>query len=1110
MANGLTKKVALPLIFAASAMTPALADTTISIQGPSDNNIAFDEIDEIAIVMNSTDNVSGVDLKVKLPKGLEIVDGFVKNVPTHSFKVEETADGFHVMLWSDVFEPINETTLGTFKVKANTKLKAGSTIDLTIVDVRDINNDKVSASATVTGNNSDPITIDKSKMLGIVELSAEDGDDTPTLVMSTLYEGNMPFSNTLFTPQTVAVTLKNTEALISDMEAILVLPEGMDLTEKGVWVNPERQVPNKLLSYAPLKDGEGNVVPHTYKIVYSGGLEAFNGKEGALFYFEVKAALNLAAEDVITINSIVLSDLYGVHALQNDININVQNMNQKAYEAILAGKKKAADDLAATELFDRVYDYKDVKAAREAAEAELDKQYKAGVLDLHQAEVEGLYDTYAQEITESKVANEDLKASYATKAEGLDTELVGKIPSGVTSFPEAGGVAPARAAKDAKAVTVYEWTQFFDADLTTKYDAALNAIQAYRDKVQELYDQKKEADAEKYDGALLADSEKAEGEVAKAYKAAQDAITTFENKLNSVNEANKLVFEDIADNALTNKLNDAKQYAADLENVDPYTKKGAYAGDETNHPEILAAINAAQEAINNLKGAEGPIQTGYDAKTLPFQEGIQPVIDAIQGEGGINDLIANIKTVADGVKAANDAAYAERWLDILDAMANIITFDAAHEDLLETDTYKAAHAAAEAAAKAYNDKLDELNEIGMVAKSAAELDVLKQAFLDSIDDQNDVVTNLTDLNDLIYAADDALNDAKNELERIKNDYEFMEEGVYTADLIDAIEAKIADLESRIDAIDDDVNNGTDDWQELLNENGEVDQWKADLQQLMDEINGTAEADGLDQDIANAEATYIKYHKLGDANMDGLVTTTDYVEIMNYVLMKTEYGEKYGTMPASDSEKFSQLNVSKEDGDSKINVTDAVALINLLSYGDIHGAAGARAIDANNDMLTMQTTMVNGVRRIALNLANSQMYAAAQFDLVLPEGMKVVGAQLATRANRHSLDSNVLADGTMRFAITSQNNRVFEGNEGAVVYIDVEGAGDVMFQNIEFATAAANTTAFQIGSEATGIASVKAAADGEQVYSIGGRLMNAVKKGINIIRRADGTTQKVIK
>jgi hypothetical protein len=68
----------------------------------------------------------------------------------------------------------------------------------------------------------------------------------------------------------------------------------------------------------------------------------------------------------------------------------------------------------------------------------------------------------------------------------------------------------------------------------------------------------------------------------------------------------------------------------------------------------------------------------------------------------------------------------------------------------------------------------------------------------------------------------------------------------------------------------------------------------------------------------------------------------------------------------------------------------------------------------------------------------------------------------------------------------------------------------MFQNIEFATAAANTTAFQIGSEATGIASVKAAADGEQVYSIGGRLMNAVKKGINIIRRADGTTQKVIK
>ena len=33
--------------------------------------------------------------------------------------------------------------------------------------------------------------------------------------------------------------------------------------------------------------------------------------------------------------------------------------------------------------------------------------------------------------------------------------------------------------------------------------------------------------------------------------------------------------------------------------------------------------------------------------------------------------------------------------------------------------------------------------------------------------------------------------------------------------------------------------------------------------------------------------------------------------------------------------------------------------------------------------------------------------------------------------------------------------------------------------------------------------------GQKIYDLGGRLMNGVKKGINIIRNADGSTKKVI-
>jgi hypothetical protein len=47
-------------------------------------------------------------------------------------------------------------------------------------------------------------------------------------------------------------------------------------------------------------------------------------------------------------------------------------------------------------------------------------------------------------------------------------------------------------------------------------------------------------------------------------------------------------------------------------------------------------------------------------------------------------------------------------------------------------------------------------------------------------------------------------------------------------------------------------------------------------------------------------------------------------------------------------------------------------------------------------------------------------------------------------------------------------------------------------------------------ETTGIDAARAEAGAGQVYSLSGRVMNALRKGINIIRRADGSTQKVIK
>ena len=83
----------------------------------------------------------------------------------------------------------------------------------------------------------------------------------------------------------------------------------------------------------------------------------------------------------------------------------------------------------------------------------------------------------------------------------------------------------------------------------------------------------------------------------------------------------------------------------------------------------------------------------------------------------------------------------------------------------------------------------------------------------------------------------------------------------------------------------------------------------------------------------------------------------------------------------------------------------------------------------------------------------------------------------------------------------------------MVYIDIEGAGSldqIEFQNVFFAETNAQLTQFTVGAaEATGINAVESDSLMDKVYNMGGRVMNAVKKGINIIKGNDGQTKTVV-
>lgn len=238
--------------------------------------------------------------------------------------------------------------------------------------------------------------------------------------------------------------------------------------------------------------------------------------------------------------------------------------------------------------------------------------------------------------------------------------------------------------------------------------------------------------------------------------------------------------------------------------------------------------------------------------------------------------------------------------------------------------------------------------------------------------------------------------------------------------------------------------------------------------------------------------------LGDANEDKAVNVLDYQKVLNMILDPT-------AQPAGDSDLFQNVDINQNE---VIEVGDLTAIVNYILTHEWNGYAAARAEKMEGESLTL----TQGTNRIAVNLANVTDYTAFQMDLVLPEGMKLVGAQLSDRAGEsHKLYSRAQLDGSIRMVASSVKGETFSGNDGAVLYLEVEGAGTPELLNILFSDANAVTRSFAIGNDATGIDTVSTFESLKQkVYDLGGRVKNGLKKGINIIRRADGTTGKVVK
>ncbi len=263
-------------------------------------------------------------------------------------------------------------------------------------------------------------------------------------------------------------------------------------------------------------------------------------------------------------------------------------------------------------------------------------------------------------------------------------------------------------------------------------------------------------------------------------------------------------------------------------------------------------------------------------------------------------------------------------------------------------------------------------------------------------------------------------------------------------------------------------------------------------------------------------------QMGDLNADGAVTTNDYTQIIDIIVGNVEKPE-----PASSKFRAADIN-----GDEDITVVDATQLVNIILFDNPEGDENMRRassvnngpvataeLDTTNESLSLTAVSRKGnMVRMALLLDNENTYSNMQLDLVLPAGMTLAGQSAAGRTtDSHGIYSGK-ADGVDRILLMSAANEAIKEGSGVLMYIDVEigsgyTGGDITLGCAIFTDAKGNYAKFSSfnGGNPTGIESIETNDSWSgKIYNLGGRMVNAVKKGINIIRNADGSTKKVIK
>ena len=234
-------------------------------------------------------------------------------------------------------------------------------------------------------------------------------------------------------------------------------------------------------------------------------------------------------------------------------------------------------------------------------------------------------------------------------------------------------------------------------------------------------------------------------------------------------------------------------------------------------------------------------------------------------------------------------------------------------------------------------------------------------------------------------------------------------------------------------------------------------------------------------VVNPVTLYVK----GDANVNGEVTTSDAVAAVSYALEKITPDEL-------------QMLSADVDKTNNITVADAQAIVNIaLNY---EFESEARGAEAGVNYLTMENS--------GIGLVNTTGFSAFQMDVTLSDGAVLNAARLTERAAGMLLMTNKVGLNTWRIAALSLDGSTISGSEGSLLNLDIAGQGSVSVSNVEFVDRAARAYKLGLGTPTAIDALYNNKVDGE-VYTVSGARSNGLKKGVNVVRQADGSVRKML-